>query len=130
MDFIYTRCPKDDAKIITANLGVSNNGRVVELGVAEIASSVALKGVIYTLTLAIKGGVAPDFVSKVAAGLSSQLGEDQHAICPVLGALIESAALMSGGYSVLDETSLVHIYPSKECPAWMREYFKQLAEEE
>lgn len=130
MDLTYQRCPEDDAKIITATLGMSNEGREIELGIAEIAASLSLKGAIYSMTLAIKGGVQSDFVSKVAAGLISQMGDDRHALCPILGVLIEAIALSSGGYSALDGNGLVNIYPSKDCPPWMKEYFKQLVEEE
>lgn len=126
MDLNYQRCPKDDAKIITATLGISHSGRVVELGLPEIATSLQMKGAVYATTLAIKGGVTQDFVSRVAAGLASQMGEDVHALCPVIGMLVEAFAMMMGGYTSLDKDGLVNVYPAKDCPPWMKAYFEQL----
>ena len=129
MDLNYQRCPEDDAKVLTATLGVSRGGQTVELGIAELATSVQMKGSAYATTLAIKSGVTYDFVSRVASSLSAQMGEDVHALCPVLGILVEAMALMTGGYSTLDDNGLVNVYPDKDCAPWMKEYFKQLAEE-
>lgn len=126
MELNYLRCPQDDAKVITATLGISNSGTVIELGLPEIATAVQMKGLVYTTTLAIKGGVTQDFVSRVAGGLCSQMGEDVHALCPVISILVETCALMNGGYTALDQHGLVNVYPSKSCPGWMRGYFDQL----
>lgn len=126
MDLNYLRCPEDKAKVITATLGISNSGRVVELGLAEIATSLQMKGLIYATTLAIKGGVTQDFISRVAAGLAGQMGDDVHALCPVIGVLVETFTMMNGGYTALDKDGLVNIYPSKDCPPWMKTYFEQL----
>lgn len=126
MDLNYQRCPEDDAKVITSTLGISNSGQVVELGIAEIATALQMKGLIYATTLAVKGGVTYDFVSRVAAGLASQMGEDTHALCPVIGILVESFTLMNGGYTALDKHGLVNVYPSKDSPPWMKAYFEQL----
>lgn len=126
MDLNYQRCPEDDAKVITATLGISNSGKVVELGLSEIASSLQMKAAIYTISLAIKGGVTEDYVSRVAAGLCTQMGEDVHALCPVIGVLVECFAMMNGGYTALDKHGLVNVYPSKDCPPWMKLYFEQL----
>lgn len=128
MDLTYQRCPKDDAKVITSTLGVSNSGQIVEIGIAEIATSVQLKGTIYATTLAIKGGVTSDFVSRVAASLASQMGDDVHALCPVIGILVEAFALMNGGYTVLDSYGSVNVYPPTDYPPWMKAYFEQLVE--
>lgn len=130
MDLNYQRCPKDDAKIISADIGVSNSGKRVELGIAEIATALQIKGCIYATTLAIKGGVTEDFIARVALGLAQQMNGDIHALCPVIGMLCECSALMQGGTTAFDKYGLVNVFPSKQCPPWMRGYFDKQMEDD
>ncbi len=125
MDLNYQRCPEDDARVLTANLAVSN-GQQTNIGLSEIATTLQLKGSIYSTTVAIKGGVTDDFIDRVATGLAKQMGEDIHALCPVINILCKAFALMSGGRAVLDEEGLLNVYPSKECPPWMRGLFESI----
>lgn len=130
MDLNYQRCPEDDARVISATIGITGSNDVAELGLAEIATSLQMKGSIYATTLAIKGGVPGDFLSRCAAGLASQMGSDIHALCPVIQVLCECFALMAGGKTVLDKDGQVCIYPSKQCPDWMRGYFNKKMEDD
>lgn len=123
MDLIYQRCPGDTAKVLSADIAVDGQGRKVELGINEIATALIMKGAIYGTTMAIKGGVTEDFVSRVALGLSKQLGDDIHALCPVLGILCECSALMAGGKAVFDKSGLVEVFPPQQCEAWLKKYF-------
>ncbi len=125
MDLNYLRCPLDTTKIISSVSGLSTSGRLVEIGLPEIASALSLKGALYATTLAIKNGVADDFVSRVATSLATQMGTDVHALCPVIGILVECMAVMTGGKAALDEKGRMNVFPSKDCPAWMKGYFNQ-----
>jgi len=118
----YQRCPEDPARVIGASIEVPGLVEPVELGIAEITTCLHLKGSIYGVTLAVKNGVTNDFVSKVAAGLAQQMGDDIHALCPVIGILCECFALLQGGKAVVDDEGLIGVEPSKDCPAWMRGY--------
>lgn len=123
LDLTYQRCPDDAAGVISAEVGVDGQGRKVEFGISEIATVLAMKGTIYGTTLAIKGGVTGDFVSRVALGLFKQMGDDIHALCPVLSILCECSALMSGGKAVFGQTGLVEIFPPQPCEEWLKKYF-------
>lgn len=125
MELNYQRCPEDDAGVMTADLAVSDGGEV-ELGLSEIATTLQLKGSIYSTTMAIKGGVTDDFVDRVAAGLARQMDNDIHALCPVISILCKTFALLSGGRDVLGKDGLLNVYPSKECPPWMRGLFESI----
>ena len=126
MDLNYNRCPEDTARVIGATLEIGpKKGDNVEIGLSEIATCLALKGAIYSMTLAIKNGVTDDFVSKVAIGLAQQMGEDVHALCPVIGALCECFALMQGGKVVKDDEGLIGVEPGKDCPNWMQGYIDE-----
>ncbi len=129
MELNYQRCPEDEAKILTADI-IVGQGKVVELGLPEIVTSLALKASIYSATLAIKNGVTEDFVSRVAVGLAHHMGGDIHALCPVMGMMMECFALMGGGHSTLDEEGLVDVFPRKECPPMLRGYFENRLEDE
>ena len=123
MELNYQRCPDDEMKVLSAELSTGVLGESVTLGVAELVTDVQMKGCIYGVTLAIKGGVEDDFVSKAALGLLSQMGGDIHALCPVIGILCECFALMTGGKVVLGKDGLVNIYPAKDCIPLLRGYF-------
>lgn len=126
MELNYQRCPEDRANVIGASIEVPGPGKdSIELGISEIATCLQLKAAIYGMTLAIKNGVTDDFVSKVAAGLASQMGDDIHALCPVIGALCECFALLQGGKVVLDDEGLIGVEPSKDCPSWMQRYIDE-----
>lgn len=128
MELNYQRCPEDNAKIISASIHMTHQNEQVVLGLAEIATSLQMKGSVYATTLAIKGGVPDDFLSRCAASLASQMGGDIHALCPVIQILCECFALMASGKAVLDKDGQVSIYPSKECPKWIRGYFDKKME--
>jgi len=130
MELNYDRCPEDDAKLILATIQMTSTGKHVTLGLAELATALCMKGSIYAATLAIKGGVENDFIGKCASGLASQMGGDIHALCPVIQILCECFALMSGGKVTTDKEGLVSVYPSRQCPKWMHEYFTQKVEDE
>ncbi|KKM27662.1 hypothetical protein LCGC14_1572490 [marine sediment metagenome] len=125
MDLTYQRCPEDAAQVLSATLEIDlgPSGKKIELGIHEIASILMMKGMIYGTTLAIKGGVTEDFVSRVALGLSKQMGDDVHALCPVLGMLSECSALMGGGKAVLSKEGLIDVFPSQQCEEWLKKYF-------
>jgi hypothetical protein len=130
VELTYERCPEDDARIISAEIGVSASGQAVELGVAEVSASLALKGAIYAVTLAIKSGVTEDFLSRTAAGMATQMGTDIHALCPVIRILCECFAVMSGGPTRLDDDGLLTILPPEGCPPWMEVFFSGPEDEE
>jgi hypothetical protein len=129
MDLVYQRCPDDAAKILSAEIATDGMGRKVELGLSEIATALIMKGAIYGTTMAIKGGVTEDFVSRVALGLSKQLGDDIHALCPVLSILCECSALMAGGRAVFSQSGLVEVFPPQQCEAWLKKYFDKKMED-
>lgn len=126
MDLNYQRCPEDSTKVISATLPVGNGSQQIVLGMPEIATALQLKGALYSLTLAIKGGVTDDFVDRVAAGLARQMGDDIHALCPAIGILCKTLALMGGGKAVLGKDELLSVYPNKQCPPWMRGLFESI----
>ncbi|KKN80404.1 hypothetical protein LCGC14_0329970 [marine sediment metagenome] len=127
MNLNYQRCPEDDARVLTASLAISG-GQQIDVGLGEIATTLQLKGSIYSATVVIKGGVTDDFIDRVATGLAKQMGEDIHALCPVISILCKAFALMAGGRAVLDKEGLLNVYPSKECPPWMRGLFESIEE--
>lgn len=123
MELNYKRCPEDETKVLSAEFPAGVLGESVTLGIAEIVAALQMKGCIYATTLAIKSGVEDDFVSRTALGLSEQMGDDIHALCPVIGILCECFALMTGGKPVLGKDGQVNIYPAKDCPPLLRGYF-------
>ena len=127
MELNYQRCPEDDSKMLTSSLEVSD-GQQIDIGLAEIATTLQIKGSIYSTTAVIKSGVTDDFIDRVAAGLAKQMGEDIHALCPAISIICKAFALMSGGRAVLDKEKLLNVYPSKECPPWMRGLFESIEE--
>ena len=124
MDLNYRRCPEDQAKVMSTDVDVGS-GRIVTLGLAEIVTALAMKGALYTTTLAIKNGVPNDFVGRAAIGLRHQVGADDHVLCPVMDILCECFALLNGGKVVVDKEGLVDIFPARPCPTWLRGYFDQ-----
>ena len=125
----YQRCPEDDGNIITCEIGRSQSGKAVCLGITEIASSLILHGATYGITMAVKTGVSNDFIARCAAGLTLRLDQDVHALCPIISVLIETSALMHGGKMAFDAEGQVEIFPSADCPAWMRGYMEQQMED-
>ena len=124
----YQRCPEDDGNLITCEIGRSRSGRVMELGNPEIGTSLILLGATYGVTMAVKSGVPNDYIARCAAGLALRLGEDLHALCPIISILVEASALMHGGKMAFDKEGLAEIFPSDECPEWMSGYFDQQME--
>ena len=124
----YQRCPEDDGNIITCMIGRSHSGKEVNLGIPEVATSLILCGATYGVTLAVKTGVSNDFIARCAAGLALRLDNDVHALCPIISILIETSALMHGGKMAFDPEGQVEIFPSSDCPVWMRGYMKQQME--
>ncbi len=123
MGLNYKRCPEDDEEVVLVELPVGVAGGSMALGIAEIATVLQVKGSIYATTLAIRSGVEDDFVSKVALALVHRMGDDIHALCPVIDILCECQALMTGGKVVLGKDGQVHIYPTKDCSPLLRGYF-------
>lgn len=125
----YQRCPEDDGNIITCEIGRSQAGKPVLLGIPEVATSLTLCGATYGVTLAVKTGVSDDFIARCAAGLALRLDNDVHALCPIISILIETSALMHGGKMAFDRTGQVAIFPTPDCPEWMKGYMNQQMED-
>lgn len=103
----YKRCPNDPNIPIATRIELLEDGQVVEVGIAEIASAVALGSAAHTITLAVKNGVVPDFAIRTALTLVTSLAEDPHGLCS-LREIIEIAAAIQRGRKVqVDEGGLL-----------------------
>lgn len=84
-DISYDRCPGDDFKAGSAQVGVNpDNGEPVELNINGVASVIAVQSAMLTVSAAMKAGHEEDFLAKVALCLFGKLTSDPHALCPLL----------------------------------------------
>lgn len=84
-DIGYNRCPNDDYKLGTAEIGVNpDTGKPIELNLNGVATVVAVQSALLTLGAALRNGHEPDFLEKVSLAVYGKLIEDPHALCPLL----------------------------------------------
>lgn len=84
-DVNYDRCPGDDFKAGTAQIGVNpDNGEPVELNMNGVASVIAVQSALLTVSAAMRAGHEEDFLEKIALCLFGELTQDPHALCPLL----------------------------------------------
>ena len=112
-DLSYDRCPNDDMKAGSAQVGENpDNGQPIELNMNGVAAVISVQSALLTLSAAMKAGHEEDFLEKVSLTLFGKLTGDPHAICPLL--TICSMCLMmltdQAGVS-FDENGHVRIMP-------------------
>jgi hypothetical protein len=96
-DIGYNRCPNDDWKAGTAQIGENpKTGQPVELNINGISAVVSVQSALLTLSAAMKAGHEKDFIEKIALCLFGKLQDDPHAICPLLTVLSMVLLMLRG----------------------------------
>lgn len=121
MELEYGRCRDDDPRyVVSKQVGVALDGSVIEVGLAEWASASAIDGALETVTLAIKNGVVGDFQLRTALALAGRRVDDPHAICPVVGILAGTWALLGGARIQTAKGGGLQLEIGDDTPEWVR----------
>jgi len=87
---------------------MTGDGKVVEVGLAEITSALSLYSAACVVTLAARNGIVPDFVTRVAMALTLPMKEDPHGLCLPTKILMEASLILQGQKILMDERGLLH----------------------
>jgi len=112
-DIAYERCPSDDWKAGTAQIGVNpKTGQAIELNINGVSAIVAIQSALLTLSAMMKAGYEEDFLEKITLCLSSKLRDDPHAICPLLTVLSTCMLMLRGETTTtFDDENCITISP-------------------
>lgn len=95
-DLSYDRCPNDDWKSGTAQIGTNpDTGDPVELDLNGVSTVIAIQSAMLSTSAAMKVGHEDDFLAKVALCLFGKLVSDPHMICPLLTVLSMCTLMLS-----------------------------------
>lgn len=120
MELVRIRCDDDDPTIIIAQqVGETVDGSIIEVGQAEIASAIAIDSSVQTLTLAVRNGVTGDFQLRTALGLSNMRILDPHGLCPLIGIIAATWAILAGS-EVIRTSELLSLKLSDDTPDWIK----------